>query len=398
MKTRRARAAGCVAAAAVLIGGLNAGPAGAHQSPPGCDSNSLVLTVNKDRTLVRPGDRVNYTVTVSNNEGSACDLTDVTATLTLPGRDGRPTGSSVTLDDGADYLAGMGTKLLGIVPWTVDLNPGVTDAVVQARASGVLHDAPTDHAAEITKTLGTTVTQPHLTITETANPPSGNAPLGVTYTYLVVNDSSTPAPITNVTVSDDKCATVTYTGGDANSNGVLDNGEGWTYTCGEVRTTPGTVVSTAVATGYNQVEKVSPTDLGRPVNSAPTTVSVNVAVPSRTEVRRTQLPPPRSEQARPDASCLALVRRVRLRAREINIVRVRVADAGAGVPRALVRVTGAGLRKRAVTGPNGTVVFRLRPKRAGTLVIQTNHCAGADRVTVRNARKIISRQVPRVTG
>src|SRR6185436_4410548 len=148
MKTRRARAAGCVAAAAVLIGGLNVAPAAAHQSPPGCDSNSLVLTVNKDRTLVRPGDRVTYTVTVSNDVGGACDLTAVTATLTLPSATGSPTGSSVTLDDGADYPAGMGTKILGIVPWTVALNPGVSDAVVQAKITGVLHDAPTDHAAE----------------------------------------------------------------------------------------------------------------------------------------------------------------------------------------------------------------------------------------------------------
>ena len=79
-------------------------------------------------------------------------------------------------------------------------------------------------------------------------------------------------------------------------------------------------------------------------------------------------------------------------------MRVRVADAGEGVSRALVRITGAGITRRAVTDANGTVVFRLRPKRAGRLVIQTNHCAGADRVTVRNARKIISRKVPRVTG
>ena len=286
MKARRARAAGCVAAAAVLIGGLYPAAAGAHQSPPGCDSNSLVLTVNKDRTLVRPGDRVNYTVTVSNNQGAACDLTHVKATLTLPNTDGRPTGTTVTLDDDADYLAGMATKLLGVVPWTVALNAGVTDAVVQAKASGKLHDAPTDHDAEITKTLGTTITQPHLTITETASPPSGNVPLDVTYTYLVVNDSSTPAPITNLTVTDDKCAQVTYTGGDANGNGVLDNGEGWTYTCGAIRTTPGTVTSTAVATGYNQVEQVSPTNLGPPVTSAPTTVSVNVTLPPRSTVLR----------------------------------------------------------------------------------------------------------------
>ena len=35
-----------------------ADPAGAHPSPPGCASNSIVLTPSKDRTLIRNGDRL----------------------------------------------------------------------------------------------------------------------------------------------------------------------------------------------------------------------------------------------------------------------------------------------------------------------------------------------------
>src|SRR3954447_25643500 len=136
MKTRRARAAGCVAAVAALVGGLNAGPAAAHQSPPDCRSNSLVLNIDRSQDIVRNGDRISYTVTVDNVAGQACDFTNVTATLTLPNAEAKPAGQSVVLDDGADYPAHMGTKILGIVPWTVQLNPGVTDAVPLARVTG----------------------------------------------------------------------------------------------------------------------------------------------------------------------------------------------------------------------------------------------------------------------
>jgi hypothetical protein len=391
MKARRARAAGCVAGAAVLIGTIGAAPAGAHQSPPGCDSNSLTLTVTKDRTLVRNGDRSNYTVAVANNEGSACDLTSVTVSLTLPAADGTPRGEVVTLASNVDYPAGTAPRVLGTVPWTVALNAGVTDAVTQAKANGVLHDAPTDHAAEIVKTLGTTVTQPHLTVTQTATPDSGTAPLGVTYTYVVTNDSSTPVPIANPVVTDDRCASPVYSSGDGNGNGLLDNGEAWTYTCTQTFGTPGGVTSTAGASGTSTVDNL-------PVVATPVSTSVTVALPPRSVVLRHRLPPPSSQRARPDASCLALIKRVRLRARERNVIRVRVQEGGQGVERALVRIRGAGIVRRAVTDASGKAVFRIRPKRSGRLVIQTDRCSGADRVKVRGARKVISRQVPRVTG
>jgi len=71
MMARGARAAGFAASAAVLLGTFGAAPAGADQIPPGCDSNSLTLTVTKDRTLVRNGDVSTYTVAVANDEAGA---------------------------------------------------------------------------------------------------------------------------------------------------------------------------------------------------------------------------------------------------------------------------------------------------------------------------------------
>jgi len=69
----------------------------------------------------------------------------------------------------------------------------------------------------------------------------------VTYTYTVWNVGGA-APLTNVTVIDNKCAPVTYVSGDTNNNGQLDLGEHWIYTC--AATLASTTTNTAIATGH----------------------------------------------------------------------------------------------------------------------------------------------------
>ncbi len=52
----------------------------------------------------------------------------------------------------------------------------------------------------------------------------------MTYTYTVTNPGI--VPLHSVTVTDDKCAPVTYVySGDINSNKLLDPNEIWTYRC-----------------------------------------------------------------------------------------------------------------------------------------------------------------------
>jgi hypothetical protein len=43
-------------------------------------------------------------------------------------------------------------------------------------------------------------------------------------------------------------------------------------------------------------------------------------------------------------------------------------------------------------------VFRVRAKRAGRLVIQSDRCLGADRVSVLRARRVSSDHTPEGTG
>jgi len=51
----------------------------------------------------------------------------------------------------------------------------------------------------------------------------------INYSYAVTNPGA--VPLSNVSVSDDKCLTVTYDSGDSNGNAKLDVGENWKYSC-----------------------------------------------------------------------------------------------------------------------------------------------------------------------
>ncbi len=51
----------------------------------------------------------------------------------------------------------------------------------------------------------------------------------VTYTYTVTNPGV--VAMNGVTVTDDKCSPVVWTGGDTNGDSLLDSTETWTYTC-----------------------------------------------------------------------------------------------------------------------------------------------------------------------
>jgi uncharacterized repeat protein (TIGR01451 family) len=382
-----------LATAAALAGSFGAATASAHQSPASCSTNGLVLTLVKDRTLVRNGETSNYTVSVDNDETGACDITNATVTLTLPAGDGTATGRTVTLATDATFAAGASNVALGTVPYVVAINPGVSDAIAEAKVSGVLHDAPVDHTAQIAKTVGTDITQPVATLTETATPAQGQSPLPVTFAYTVTNGSTTPVPMSDVRVAEEKCLSgaPNYRSGDVNGNSRLDNGEAWTYSCAMTLRDPGSFTSTATATANSTVDS-------RAVPIAPASATVNVT-PSRRQILRQDLPRSNAAQSRRDAQCMvAATSRRMVRARQRTTLRVTVRDGDAAAAGVLVRVVGPGLTRRTVTNARGAATLRLRPTRSGTLVVQTTECAGADRIRVRAARRTSAQQAPRNTG
>lgn len=246
----------------------------ADQSPVSCNSNNLSLVLTKDKTVVRPGDTITYSVHVSNIDGAtniACDITNATVTITLPAADGTPTGTVVTLTSGTDYLAGTASTLIGTADYAVNVNPDVTDVVAQADIAGTLHDAPVDHDAEISKTVGSDVTQPHLTVRVTPNQPQVPTNVPVEYTYEITNDSEANAPIESLTITDNQCSPIMYASGDTNANTILDMNETWVYTCQKTYQTPGTVNSSITVNGVNVAD-------ARAIDPVVTTAAVDIII------------------------------------------------------------------------------------------------------------------------
>jgi hypothetical protein len=83
---------------------------------------------------------------------------------------------------------------------------------------------------------------------------------------------------------------------------------------------------------------------------------------------------------------------VRLAPGRRSTVTVAVRTGGNAVRNAVVRLSGAGVSSRKRTNASGRATFRVRPSRRGTLVIETNVCAGRDRLAVTAATG------PRFTG
>ena len=95
-----------------------------------------------------------------------------------------------------------------------------------------------------------------IAIAKTADAEEVHAGDLVNYTYEVTNPGDDPL---DVTVSDDKCSPLTFTGGDDDSNNKLDPGETWIYTCSMALYEDTT--NTALATGINsEDEEVSAVD------------------------------------------------------------------------------------------------------------------------------------------
>jgi uncharacterized repeat protein (TIGR01451 family) len=90
------------------------------------------------------------------------------------------------------------------------------------------------------------IVPPLIHVTKVPNPltlPYGGGP--VTYTETITNPGT--APLTGVTLTDDKCAPLIFVSGDTNTNSQLDVGEAWTYIC--QATLAATTTNTATVTG-----------------------------------------------------------------------------------------------------------------------------------------------------
>jgi uncharacterized repeat protein (TIGR01451 family) len=261
----------------LLLLGLTAGSASAHQSPPGCSADGTHLALDGGFTIQRNGDSVPFTASVSNNSSpNACDVTDMTVTIEFPTPAGTGGGQQITLIEDLDLPGGASAVTLPTANYVVNFDDGVFRGPVKVTMSGTRHFEP-DISGEIgSLSRNIVISRPHVTLTVMPNPATGDAPLGVTYTYTALNDSpddpaapATTPDVAGVSVSDDSCSPVTFTGGDTDPDNQLDDGETWTYTCS--RTFPG-----GMFTNHASLTGTSTRD-GRawPETNAQSTVSVN---------------------------------------------------------------------------------------------------------------------------
>lgn len=87
--------------------------------------------------------------------------------------------------------------------------------------------------------------------------PSG--PGSVTYTYTVSNTGT--VAMSNVVVTDNKCASVSFISGDTNSDSKLDTSEVWTYQCTTIlsQTTTNTATASGQANGFTATDTANAT-------------------------------------------------------------------------------------------------------------------------------------------
>jgi uncharacterized repeat protein (TIGR01451 family) len=382
--------------AMVIAGALIAAPARAQVSPPGCNVNGLNLTLAKSGLIFRQGDTVTFTIFADNVNppqpagAIACDVTGATIGFNPPNPDGSENQdvnapTAITVATNQNFLNPFQYKLVATFPWVVNLNPDVTSALGLAVVHGTVHDLAVPRAfAKIGKDLGFEVTNPKLAITKVGSIQSGQAPQNVTYTYVVTNTSTTPVPMNNVKVTDDKCANPTYVGGD-NGDSLLSNGESWTFTCTSLLQAAGVYTNTASACANSTV----PGDTTRPVCSPPATWTVTLTAP----------PQPKGGVKAASACVSVASTHLKVRAREINTVRVRVRVNGRNIAKSKVRIVGpAGLKRTGVTNKKGMVTFRVRPKKSGRLTITSDKCSVKARVSVKPARRVVAPALPEVTG
>lgn len=216
---------------------------------------SKTLALPSARTVLFVGESVNFLIEIGNFGDTAIDVLPLIDTfdetcLTFEPQATEPAGAIVDNSIRWDNLiASFGGNLepdqvmAVIVGFTVT---GPTESglnSVQVVGAHAVDDQPVvvdDAAGQVHFTC---VQPPALSVTSTPDRPTIRPGETITYTYEVRNEGGTL--LTDVTVADDTCAPLAGPVGD-NSNGWLDVGESWTYSCTSVLTT--TITNAVVAT------------------------------------------------------------------------------------------------------------------------------------------------------
>jgi uncharacterized repeat protein (TIGR01451 family) len=164
-------------------------------------------------SLPESGSPVDFTLIITNESVEPVTITSLTDSYTL--------SAECTALVGTQVAAGNSVSC----QYTVDLS-GADPGTYTNTASVTVAD---DEGNEDTDADTEAVNIAAIHITKSADPETIHSGDLVAYTYTVTNPGS--ESLSNVTVSDDKCAPVTFVAGDSNGNGLLEPDETWIYTC-----------------------------------------------------------------------------------------------------------------------------------------------------------------------
>jgi hypothetical protein len=140
-------------------------PAGAVQSPPGCNANTFAITMSRSASQAVPGQIVTFGVSVEvpllDGSGTpACDTANVTINAQCPdaGNNVPPTTTVQNLVTGANFLAGTPPTSVGSINCVMPVVPVNTSISAFSEASGLLLDTDLLEGSPFTGTKTITVT------------------------------------------------------------------------------------------------------------------------------------------------------------------------------------------------------------------------------------------------
>ena len=219
----------------------------------------LGLEKTASKPTVYPGTNVTYTYVASNLgetpfEGPA-GLDDwLTDNKCSP-------VTYVSGDTGDDQVMGVGEVWTYTCTTAISVNTTNTGTFTATPFIDEGGPKQTGDPMQATDTAQVEVIQKGIDITKSASAPGGVVQSGVllvpvgtevTYTYEITSGAATTA-MKVLDVTDDRCAPVEYQSGDTNSNGLVDPGETWMYTCKATFSGAATVINTAVVTAVEPI-------------------------------------------------------------------------------------------------------------------------------------------------
>jgi uncharacterized repeat protein (TIGR01451 family) len=122
-------------------------------------------------------------------------------------------------------------------------------------ATGMANGLTATDTASATVVVGVPVVPPLIHVTKVPSPLTLLAGGGmVTYTETITNPGT--VPLSNVSLTDDKCTPMAYVSGDTNGNSLLDLAESWVYTCQTniIQSTTNTATASGDANGLTATD------------------------------------------------------------------------------------------------------------------------------------------------